>query len=131
MIRQGLRQFPQTKFIEPTTGREYSQQDAPYQTIEAIFNNQNFWINLTPQRPVKEVNLACDDEEWEYVMLQPKKEKDILEDDDPNQEDSEEEEEEEDDMLDMPPPWSPKLYLDKDKFLNLCPLGEKTVFFKR
>ena len=58
MIRQGLRQFPQTKFIEPTTGREYTQQNAPYQTIQAIFNHQNFWINLTPQRPVKEVNLA-------------------------------------------------------------------------
>lgn len=58
MIRQGLRQFPQTIFIEPTTGRQYTQQDAPYQTIEAIFNNNNFWINLTPQRPVKEVNLS-------------------------------------------------------------------------
>jgi hypothetical protein len=131
MIRQGLRQFPQTKFIEPTTGREYSQADAPYQTIEGIFNHQNFWINLTPQRPVKEVNLACDDDEWEYVMLQAKKDKDVLDDDDPQQDDSQEEEEEEDDILDMPPPWSPKLYLDKDKFLNLCPLGEKTVFYKK
>lgn len=131
MIRQGLRQFPQTKFIEPTTGREYTQQDAPYQTIEGIFNHQNFWINLTPQRPVKEVNLSCDDDEWEYVMLQAKRDKDVLEEDDHQNDDSQEEEEEEDDILDMPPPWAPKLYLDKDKFLNLCPLGEKTVFFKK
>lgn len=58
MIRQGLRQFPQTKFIEPTTGREYTQENAPYQTIEGIFNQQNFWINLSPQRKVSEVNLA-------------------------------------------------------------------------
>lgn len=131
MIRQGLRQFPQTKFIEPTTGREYSQQDAPYETIEGIFNNQNFWINLSPQRTVKEINLNCDDDEWEYVMLQGKKDKDMLDEDEAQNEDSQEEEEEEEDILDMPPPWSPKLYLDKDKFLNLCPLGEKTVFYKK
>lgn len=131
MIRQGLRQFPQTKFIEPTTGREYTQENAPYQTIEGIFNNQNFWINLSPQRPVKEINLACDDDEWEYVMLQGKKDNDVLDEDDVHNDDSQEEEEEEEDILDMPPPWSPKLYLDKDKFLNLCPLGEKTVFYKK
>jgi hypothetical protein len=131
MIRQGLRQFPQTKFIEPTTGREYTQQDAPYQTIEGIFNHQNFWINLSPHLPVIEVNLSCDDDQWEYVMLQSRRDKDMLEEDDNNNDDSQEEEEEEDDILDMPPPWSPKLYLDKDKFLNICPLGEKTVFYKK
>lgn len=53
-------------------------------------------------------------------MLQPKKDKDAFEDEvDENDDASQEEEEEEDDILDMPPPWSPKLYLDKDKFLNL------------
>lgn len=130
MIRQGLRQFPQTKFIEPTTGREYTQANAPYQTIEGIFNHQNFWINLTPQRKIKDVNLQCDDDEWEYVMLQPKKDDpniDPLNNSNPHSSDDESD----GDILDMPPPWSPKLYLDKDKFLNLCPLGEKTVFYKK
>lgn len=131
MIRQGLRQFQQTLFIEPTTGRQYTQEEAPYQTIEAIFNNQNFWINLTPQRPVKEVNLACDDDEWEYVMLQHKGDRESYDDEPEENEDGEGEEDEEEDVLDMPPPWSPKLYLDKDKFLNLSPLGEKTVFYKK
>ena len=36
-----------------------------------------------------------------------------------------------DETLDMPPPWSPKLYINKDKFLDLCPNGEKTVFYKK
>ena len=31
----------------------------------------------------------------------------------------------------MPPPWSPKLFVNKDKFLDLCPNGEKTVFYKK
>lgn len=25
--------------------------------------------------------------------------------------------------LDMPPPWSPKIYIEKDKFLKGTPLG--------
>ena len=37
----------------------------------------------------------------------------------------------EEDVLDMPPPWSPKLFVNKDKFLDLCPNGEKTVFYKK
>ena len=31
----------------------------------------------------------------------------------------------------MPPAWSPKLFVNKDKFLDLCPNGEKTVFYKK
>jgi hypothetical protein len=31
----------------------------------------------------------------------------------------------------MPPSWSPKLFVPKDKFLELCPKGEKTLFFKK
>ena len=44
---------------------------------------------------------------------------------------SDEEEDDGKDLLDMPPSWSPKLYIDKEKFLNLCPNGEKTVFYKK
>ena len=31
----------------------------------------------------------------------------------------------------MPPSWSPKLFVNKDKFMDLCPNGEKTVFYKK
>ena len=31
----------------------------------------------------------------------------------------------------MPPPWSPKLFVNRDKFIQLCPKGEKTVFYKK
>lgn len=29
----------------------------------------------------------------------------------------------------MPPPWSPKIYLDKDAFIKGSPLGESTTFY--
>ena len=31
----------------------------------------------------------------------------------------------------MPPAWSPKLYIDKDQFLQGTPLGENTLFFNK
>ena len=31
----------------------------------------------------------------------------------------------------MPPPWSPKLFVSKEKFLELCKSGEKTAFYKK
>jgi hypothetical protein len=34
-------------------------------------------------------------------------------------------------LLDMPPPWPPKMYIDKEKFLKGTPLGESTVFYKK
>jgi len=44
-------------FIEPTTGRWYSKETAPYFTVEAVFNNHNFWINLDPTRSIDELNM--------------------------------------------------------------------------
>ena len=31
--------------------------------------------------------------------------------------------------LDMPPPWSPKIYIEKDRFIAGTPLGESTTFY--
>jgi len=31
----------------------------------------------------------------------------------------------------MPPPWSPKLFVNKDKFNDMCPNGEKTIFYRK
>jgi len=47
------------------------------------------------------------------------------------EEEEEDEEKKDEDILDMPPPWSPKLFVNNDKFLDLCPNGEKTVFYKK
>ena len=55
-MQKGNRMLSETFFIEPTTGRKYSIQDAPYYTVEAVFNHKNFWINLDPNRPIEEIN---------------------------------------------------------------------------
>lgn len=47
----------ETIFIEPTTGRKYALDNNPYESIEAIFNHTNFWINLDPKRNIDEMNM--------------------------------------------------------------------------
>jgi len=72
-------------------------------------------------------------------MIEPKdKKKPSGDGDDENGDNNEEDEEEEEnpqgkeeDILDMPPSWSPKLFVNKDKFIDLCPNGEKTIFYKK
>jgi hypothetical protein len=139
LLKKGERQQKETFFIEPTTGRQYMVEDAPYQRIEGIFNHKNFWINLAPERPLSQINIEFDDQtEWEYVMIQPgDKKADAGEDggEDGGEEDDHESDDEDeeggDEILDMPPPWAPKLTISKDRYLDLCPNGEKTVFFKK
>lgn len=69
-------------------------------------------------------------------MIQPKNKKnssgDEQLDDVVDEEDTEENPNNKDeDVLDMPPPWSPALFVSREKFAELCPKGEKTVFYKK
>lgn len=88
LMNKGSREIQYPFFIEPTTGRRYETDGAPYHTIEAIFNHQNFWVNLDPAREIDEVNLEFHEDtngEWEYVMIQPGSKKDDEEDIDNNE----------------------------------------------
>lgn len=132
LLKEGERGLTESFFVEPTTGRSYSIKDSPYQTIEAIFNHKNFWINLNPELKIQELNMDFEGNiEWEYVMLTEEDQRDDEGEDDDDEDALSDKEEDLKDILDMPPPWSPKLFIDRDKYLNLCPNGEKTVFYKK
>lgn len=100
-----------------------------------MFDHSNFWINLDPTRDIETLNMELTedtDATWEFVMINAKKKLgahiDEAEEsgvDEDNKDDGQEE------VLDMPPPWSPKLFLNKDKFNDRCPNGEKTVFYDK
>lgn len=135
-MQKGKRDLGEAFFIEPSTGRKYSIEESPYYTVEAIFNHKNYYINMEVERPIQEIEFDIENDnsgQWEYVM--------INKDDKKGDEEEENEEEEEDDgddgaggdeeVLDMPPPWSPKLFVNREKFIQLCPKGEKTVFYKK
>lgn len=110
--------------------------EAPYYTIEAIFNNKNYWINMDVNRGIEEINLEFENDtsgEWEYVMVMSGEKK---EDGEGEHEEEEEESDgegggEAEEVLDMPPPWSPKLFINKEKYYMLLPGGSKTLFYKK
>lgn len=71
-IDKGKRDMTESFFIEPSTGRRYFIDDCPYFTIEAVFNDKNYWINMDPTKDVRDVNLEFQEDttgEWEYVMV--------------------------------------------------------------
>lgn len=135
-MQKGKRDLSEAFFIEPSTGRKYSIEECPYYTVEAIFNHKNYYINMEVERPIQEIEFDIENDnsgQWEFVM--------INQDDKKGDEEEEHEDEEEEDgedgaggdeeVLDMPPPWSPKLFVNREKFIQLCPKGEKTVFYKK
>ncbi len=137
LIMRPEREVGENLFIEPTTGRTYALDNSPYHSIEAIFNHKNFYINLDPTLDLAEL-LPLDFKDdtsglWEYVMLEPgnKKDGDDDENEDLDDDDGEDDGELEEEPLDMPPPWSPQLFVNKDKFNDMCPNGEKTIFYRK
>ena len=71
LLKPGKREVPLPIFIEPSTGRMYDLKHSPYEVVDVVFNHNNYWINMDPEKDVKDVNFDTlnDDLEWEYVML--------------------------------------------------------------
>ena len=127
-------------FIEPTTGREYKLGQCPYQSIQAIFNHCNFWINIHPGNQIADLTLKAflsnDPMKWETVMptfkekVKQKEEGETEAQNNPEHE--EEEEEDEDDYgIGMPPSFSPKLNIPDDEFANLNDVQGMSTFYKK
>lgn len=49
LIRPGKRGVKQAYYIEPSTGIEYPTDSSPYLSIESVFNDKNFWVNMQGQ----------------------------------------------------------------------------------
>lgn len=121
-IQKPKRDLTENFFIEPSTGRKYAVEDTPYYTIDAIFNHKNYWINIDHNRPIDEVNMEFENDntgEWEFVMINSGENKGE-EEEEANEDDDDDDDGEggnnDEEVLDMPPPWSPKLFVSKDKF---------------
>jgi hypothetical protein len=138
-IDKGPREMADSFFVEPTTGRRYEikgDPNLPYYSIEAIFNNINYWINMDPTRGLDDdFNYEFEDDgtgDWEYIMLKQNERKAEGDYNDEDEDfDEENEEELQDEVLDMPPSWSPKLFISKDKYGDICAKGEKCVFYEK
>jgi hypothetical protein len=63
LVNKGNRELTETFFIEPTTGRRYEINNAPYYSVECIFNHENCWINLDPTCGLDEINFEFKDDD--------------------------------------------------------------------
>lgn len=133
----------QDQYIEPATGRIYPIKDPPFYTVDAIFNNFNFWINKSHTKPAKDVDLNLNNEStWEYVMINKDNNEDNYEEDgvDDAQEggggggkDKKKNEEtgQTKEVLDMPPPWPEKLHITRHAYNVRIPLTSVTNYYKK
>eukprot|EP01138_Halocafeteria_seosinensis_P000495 gb/GECG01000509.1/.p1 GENE.gb/GECG01000509.1/~~gb/GECG01000509.1/.p1 ORF type:complete len:1062 (+),score=173.97 gb/GECG01000509.1/:1-3186(+) len=49
LVRAGPRDVAEHLFVEPSTGLIYPVKDAPYYSVESIWNQKNIWINMQRQ----------------------------------------------------------------------------------
>ncbi|CAD8046319.1 unnamed protein product [Paramecium sonneborni] len=144
LLKAGKRGVERNLFIEPSTGRIYQINDSPFLAVDAVFNNKNFWINMKLESKVADLNFDEMDTSmnWEYVMLDTMVEQAQQDDEDYNYGEDHNQQQKQIDpqqqqlqdiaqILDMPPPWPPKMFIDKEAFLKGTPLGESTVFYKK
>ena len=142
-------------FIEPSTGRLYDIMDSPYEKIDAIFNNYNFYINLHYDKPVNEIDWNLKKAaNWEYVMLNSGEENDEEEKNSEEEEKEKNEEEKNNDgglmlnalnnaqqkeeeetkpseILDMPPPWPNKIIIPLKKYNERSPTKTQVTFYEK
>jgi hypothetical protein len=57
LVRAGPRDVQTHTFLEPSTGRAYPVSNSPYLGIEAIWNKNNFWVNVENEKLPSEVRI--------------------------------------------------------------------------
>lgn len=107
----------------------------PFETIDAVFNHINFWINLKPEDKIDNIEYfnLLNNERWEHVMLTDK----TSDDNDDKYIEALNNIEDNNDILklnsvvDMPPPWPNKLYISQHAYYNKTPLPTQTFYYKK
>lgn len=102
-------------FVEPSTGVAYRPAQAPYERIESVWNEANYWANLQQGVPVGAMTFDLDDAgAWEYVLVKG---------DGPRDDGKRA-------LLDVPP-WPAKVDIPYDLFEAVYPDRCKTTFYHR
>ncbi|XP_070577144.1 dynein regulatory complex subunit 7-like [Ptychodera flava] len=136
LVLSGKREVPENFFIEPLTGNSFPTSDPSFLGIESLWNNSNYWVCMQDcSEGCKNLIFDLGDcARWEYMFPQtdkptltiPDAEEDALDFDD-----EEDEEKEEEKTLDLPPSWVQPFELSLREFQTRCPLGKKTLLYKR
>jgi hypothetical protein len=132
LVLPGNREVAEAFFIEPSTGKVYSTDNANILGIESVFNFANYWVNMQVCIDgMKGISLDLgDNSKWEFVLLDNTQPGSSMANDQQQQQEDDDEEEGNAEILDLPRSWVEKLSLGKEDFQTRCPSGAKTVVFK-
>ena len=135
-------------FIEPSTGRIYDVKTSPYEQVDAMFNNYNFYINLHMDKKISELDWNLNKgANWEYVMLNSKDadDEEVQEEEEEKNDEEEKapendlmmlgtkakEEEKASEILDMPPPWPKRIIIPLQKYNERSPTQTQVYFYEK
>ena len=144
LVAAGRREVKENVFIEPATGRPYNPKTAPFSNIVALWNHQNYWVNLQVNTKVAEMKFDLDDgKAWENVFLVSNKassgEQGEEQEQDGGMTEGKEEEEGEtpagyeiNRAFDCPSSWVDPLSLDRPRYLlRFPPSGKRMVLYHK
>lgn len=143
MVKAGKKELKETVFLEPATGRPYNSQNVPLNGIIAVWNHQNYWVNM--QMNVKTSQMTFDlwdGKNWEYLFVKEhRKGEEVNEDGDDLDVNGEDEEKGEGETpagheisrsFDVPPTWVDVLHMDRPRFtLRYPPSGKRCIQYDR
>lgn len=146
LVRAGKRLMPEDVFVEASTGKVRSIDDASYKGVEAVFNHQNYWVDMQRKPAVQDMTWNLDDfETWEFIFLQSAvvaagrggasegagasppgsplagaaaDKTSASKPEEPVTLQGAEEIHDTDHVLDLPPSWVERLYIDRDKYME-------------
>lgn len=134
LVCAGRKDVKEHAFIEPSTGRIYPVTNSPYLSIESVWNNTNYWINLYADKLITEINFDLKNGKlWEncFVSSIEKSSKETAEDMNDKEEPETNEDEANFDTLktfDAPPSWVSPLTLSRAQYLlRYPPNGKRTI----
>jgi len=152
LVRAGPRDVQVHTFLEPSTGRAYPVSNCPYFGIEAIWNKNNFWVNVENEKAPSQLQYDTSDaQKWERLFLhsgiQSEADKNknqnseeaadmFMNQDEPTVETKNPEQDLDSDViersLDPPPSWSNPLHIERSKYLTRYPPnGRRTVQYHK
>ncbi len=71
VVRSGRRGVSEHVFVEPSTGTIYPVAHSPYQSLESVFNESNYWVNIQSEIPLSDLSYDLrDSNTWEYVIIE-------------------------------------------------------------
>ena len=138
LIRAGKRDVENHFFLESSTGRAFQFADSPYESIESVWNHQNYFINMQTPSKLRELNLDFENAtDWEYIFLDHSNAIHSAKTDAPSRPETTKVEAKDDNavqenILDLPKSWVQKLIIPRDVYLmKFCGGGESTTLYKK